>query len=261
MKTDTYIEILRRLESPEDVGRLSSEFSVPEAVLEEILTQKIVENTRINFLSLTSKEKELLEDWQSGKSILEMSEELGFMPVLVARELLKALGLSKFAVKQKIKNPETIEDERLRREVKEALSEDFVFSPEAHELQEEKSRLGEKIIERWLISSGAIFMTNSEYIRVGNILTPDFLTSELEILGFKINWIESKALFGSAEEHKRYLKKQYSKYIRSFGTGAVVYWYGYEDRIIGEEKNLLVLDYTFFRKEDVEMLFNLRLRK
>ncbi|HEQ78553.1 MAG TPA: hypothetical protein ENI78_02900 [Euryarchaeota archaeon] len=261
MKSEVYRELFKRLNKPEDIEKLDSEFAAPEAVLEAVLSQKIVAHTRKNFSSITSKTEELIKAWQQGNTISEISEELGFMPVLIARELLKAMGLSKNEVRNKIRNPDSFEDDRLKTEIKKAISEDYIFSPRAHKYQDEKSHLGEKIIDRWLYRRGIIYMSDREYIRVNNILTPDFLTSELEIMGFKINWIESKALFGSFEEHRRYMKKQYSKYIRSFGTGAVVYWYDYDDKILGEDKNLLVLDYTFFEESNVKKLFNLRLIK
>ena len=41
--------------------------------------------------------------------------------------------------------------------------------------------------------------------------------------GVIINWIESKALFGSDENHDSYLKDQLRTYRNRFSTGMVIY--------------------------------------
>lgn len=250
---DKYAEILEELESLEEIERLSGKFSVPQAVLEAILSQEVVERTRSRFSMLPSSREEILSAWEDGKSIVEIAEDLDFPPVMVARELLQALGYSKKAVKLKIKDPAG-EDGRLRKEIEESAARDFVYSPQAHELQDEKASTGERLVGRWLRNVKARVVDQGDR---RTKLSPDFLVSGLELLGFKIKWLESKALFGSEREHSRYFKRQYSRYLESFGSGLVVYWYGFEGSIVGRESNILLLDYTFFEREDVEELFTL----
>lgn len=75
--------------------------------------------------------------------------------------------------------------------------------------------------------------------------TPDFkLEIPIAVNGFIVNWIESKAQFGSPEVHKKYKKEQFLSYWNRFGPGIVIYWFGFLDTIIdAEETRYMVMDH------------------
>lgn len=64
-----------------------------------------------------------------------------------------------------------------------------------------------------LKAAGIAFMRESELMRLGYPKTPDaLLTIPIAINGMIVNWIESKAFFGSISQHDMYLQKQYWAY-------------------------------------------------
>jgi hypothetical protein len=60
-----------------------------------------------------------------------------------------------------------------------------------------------------------------------------------------VNWIESKASFGDFIEIKRTMKRQLIPYTELFGSGAVVYWFGFLDGVRPYD-GIEILDNSFF---------------
>ena len=62
--------------------------------------------------------------------------------------------------------------------------------------------------------------------------------------GAIINWIECKARFGDDEVHEEHLEQQLRPYWRRFGTGLVIYWFGFisDLRISALKEGILVED-------------------
>jgi len=74
-----------------------------------------------------------------------------------------------------------------------------------------------------------------------------------------INWIESKASFGDCESHSKYLKDQLTCYENRFGTGIVIYWFGFQEQILTQKNsNLIVLDH-FPSKQQLTTFQDLKL--
>ena len=63
--------------------------------------------------------------------------------------------------------------------------------------------------------------------------------------GMKIHWIESKASFGDDIELRKNVRRQLKPYTDLFGTGAVVYWFGFVEGIEPPE-GVMLLPGTFF---------------
>ena len=73
--------------------------------------------------------------------------------------------------------------------------------------------------------------------------------------GTIINWIESKALFGSDEEHDIYLKKQYRSYRNRFSTGMVIYWFGFvSDLNTSSSKEGILIQDSFPVDEEIILM-------
>lgn len=89
--------------------------------------------------------------------------------------------------------------------------------------------------------SGLAFYDEGDLRRDGFDKTPDLLLAVPCLYQNKImNWIESKALFGDAETHAKYVKEQLSSYENRFGPGIVIYWFGHQEFL--NTTNLVVLD-------------------
>ena len=245
MDIDTYEQIYGALDGVDDVERVAEHFCQPVGVIYSILNQKTVTEVKKKFSRVKSKSKTHLRVWNKGKTIVQIARRNKIPATLMVSMLLKEMGIPK---KSFFKSMDELPDTRLKNEVKEAIESDFFFSPRAHELHTIKGQLGESILEAWLVEQGASFSTEEDLREMGMQKTPDFLLDEdMEIDGKKISWIESKALFGDEKEHQYYVKKQFTDYEENYGTGMVVYWYGFIDTIT--MNGHLIRDYQFFGKD------------
>ena len=94
--------------------------------------------------------------------------------------------------------------------------------------------------------AGLTFFDEGDLRRDGFDKTPDLLLAiQCLYKNTIINWIESKASFGDYESHSKYLKDQLSCYENRFGSGIVIYWFGFQEEILNSKPsnlNLIVLD-------------------
>lgn len=96
-------------------------------------------------------------------------------------------------------------------------------------------------------------MRNSGYDKTPDVkLDVPFATKD----GAIVNWIESKALFGSDEHHENYLQDQLRCYWNRFGTGLVIYWFGFisDLRISSLQEGILIEE--AFPADDQIILMN-----
>jgi hypothetical protein len=254
MDIRTYKEIYDLLDSS-NIKSISADFGLSDDVLKCILSQKMLRSNKALYHKVANNSKALLERWEDGESFAALSDETGLSPALISIILLKHRGMTRKAVQKMLKNPGAIEDERLKREIAEVVKGDNLFSPRAHSLQVERARKCEEGIGVWLKEKDIKFLTEGEIKKYATTKTPDFLLkSPLDIDSIHITWIESKGLFGDAEEYRRHLKKQFSEYIKFFGAGIVVYWYGFVDSLSEENSEILVKDSTYFGVDHVEYI-------
>jgi hypothetical protein len=67
-----------------------------------------------------------------------------------------------------------------------------------------------------------------------------------------VHWIDSKACFGDERTHKQQLDGQYSTYLNRYGTGLVIYWFGFLEGLEGCGE-VLLLDH-FPQAEELRLL-------
>lgn len=245
MNIDAYEQIYAALEGIDDVPILSEHFLEPIGVIDSILNQKVVEGVKRNFPKVKRMGRSHLKMWKKGRTIADIAKKNGLPATLMVTILLKEMDIPK---KSFLRNIDEHPNKRLCSEVKAAIESDYFFSPRAHNSHAEKGKMGESILEMWLQSQEISFMTEDDLREAGESKTPDFLLTEpMNIDGVEVSWIESKALFGDVKEHQYYTKKQFSEYEENYGTGMVVYWYGFIDDI--SLNGNLIKDYKFFGKE------------
>ncbi|MCC7577061.1 MAG: TPD domain-containing protein [Methanomethylovorans sp.] len=254
MDKSKYEEIYESLEDITDIGPVAETFNIHPGIAYTILSQKTVSRVKTDFGRLKRSGPAQLEQWNRGRTILEMAKEKKIPATLIASLILKELNIPK---KMAFNSPAKLQNRRLSLEIIQALENDHFFSPHAHNLQLEKGRLGEEIISRWLKAHKIDFLTEEQLREQNMTKTPDFLLPEpITIDGMKISWIESKAIFGDEREHKHYTKKQFSHYQQISGHGLVVYWYGFLDTL--ESNGHIIKSYLFFEKfkKDIIELLN-----
>lgn len=94
----------------------------------------------------------------------------------------------------------------------------------------------EKEVENILIQNNIKYKTQEELTieQKGNVVcTPDFLiTSDLQINGFEVKWIDAKNFYG-ANTHfiRNKILKQTKKYLDNYGNGCIVFKYGVCDKL------------------------------
>ncbi|KAF7990800.1 hypothetical protein HCN44_000605 [Aphidius gifuensis] len=89
------------------------------------------------------------------------------------------------------------------------------------------------------------YQTEDDLKSRGYDKTPDIkLEIPIAVDGFIINWIESKARFGTPDIHNTHVDKQFLSYWNRFGPGLVIYWFGFVDEVVQlSEKKFIVLDH------------------
>ena len=249
MNYELYKEIYDNLNTVEDIDALVKKFNIEKEVFLAILSQKIIRNTKKNYYRLEKKKDTLKMRWQNGDSIIKLSEEYNFSPVLMASFILKdTLSHKKF--KEYLKNPDSIEDERVREEIKEVTEKDIVYSPKYIILQRENGIRCEEEIKNWLLKRKIKFITEKD-ARVENFSkTPDFLLMTPFTVGnFEARWIESKAGFGDLIQFRVNFRDQLRAYVRIFGSGIIVYWAGHLDMLNNFSSRIAVVSKNFFNSK------------
>ncbi len=250
MDKNRYEEIYQSLWDITDVGSVAKRFEIHPGIAYTILSQKTVTMVKSKFSNLKRSGPVQLEQWNSGKTIVEMAGMNRIPATLMASLILKELNIPK---KIAFNFPERLESSRLSKEITEALENDHFFSPRAHSLQLEKGKLGEEIISLWLKAHKIDFLTEDQLREQSMTKTPDFLLPEsITLEGKKVSWIESKAMFGDEQEHKYYMKKQFSHYEQMCGHGLVVYWYGFLDTL--ENNGHIIKSYPFFEEYEKKVI-------
>jgi len=243
-----YEFIFRRLNSEKDIDSLHKKAGYSKDLLYNILAKKIVRNTLKFYYPIKHKIDYYYGQWHRGESISKIAEELNFSPILFASFILQKKGVPRKVFNEMLREPSKIQDPRLKKELDQCVKEDFIYSPWAYDIQKKNGIDGEKKAADWLDKKGIKYMTENDNKAVGHHRkTPDFLFDKPhDINGFKANWIESKSMFGDDREVKRQNVKQFAPYLKYFGPGIVVYWYGFIDDITLGDKIKLV-DESYFK--------------
>ncbi len=242
MKERDYRRLQKRLESMEDVERLAKEKSYDREFLFVAYTQSVVRKATKDYYRIKRNVKRHLSKWKQGKSFLEIAEAHDFPPILMAQMVLLHSGVGRKTFWKWVREEEKISDKRLRRELKEAVDADPIYSPAGNRAQKIRGLRGERKLSVWLESKGCQWK-NEDDLRGDTPKTPDcVLDDPITIKGQKINWIESKANFGDKKEIRRNMKKQLRPYKELFGPGAVVYWLGYVDDHGFDDEGIIIVD-------------------
>jgi hypothetical protein len=252
MKHSEYMELYRKLSTPEDIDFLAENFGYGKELLLVIYTQRITRDATKRFYRVKDQAKRLLRMWQDGQTFVQIARKYDFPPVLTAMMILEQRKVSRKQFWKLVSDPGLTKDTRLRRDLQQALKEDIVYSPAGVETQYTRGRWGEKKLFDWLEARGIQYRTEkqlkSEYEK-----TPDVLLHKpIEWNGSKNYWIESKAIVGDPVEIRRHIRKQLGPYSEIFGDGIVVYWFGYvEDVKLDIPNGVSMVDERFFERDDI----------
>jgi len=245
MNIKEYTELYKKLTTYEDIKTLSYEYHINEELLFIIYTQRVTREATRRYYKIKAQVPYLLREWKNGKSLLKISLEIHFPPVLTSYLILLHDNVPRKEFWKWLRTPEDIPNKRLANELKEVSTKDMVYSPIGMELQRKRGKQGEALLFSWLDQHNFEYEIEKE-LKSKHKKTPDVLFKKDEIInGLSVRWIESKANFGDPVEIKRNYIKQLLPYKKMFGNGIVVYWFDYVEEAANFD-GIYIKDSTFF---------------
>jgi|GEM_PF-150513 len=259
MKNDEYKALGARLHTIDDVKRIAKEEGYHEDMLLVIYTHRITRNATRNFYKVKAKISRLLQEWETGTTLFELAKRYEFPPVLMAYLVLMEKGVGRKQFWKYVRNPSCIQNKRVHRDIQEVVEKDYIYSPAGTDLQVKRGKDGEATMAIILDQYKIQYLVEKE-LRGVSTKTPDFLLHKpLIVDGMVINWIESKANFGDLVEVRRNYTKQLSAYVKLFGPGMVVYWFGYVDDA-PQCSDIMMVDGAFIEELFLEHNWNKRVK-
>ena len=252
MKQSEYMELYRKLSTPEDIDFLAENFGYSKELLLVIYTQRISRDATKRFYRVKDQAKRLLRMWQDGQTLVDIAYRFDFPPILASLMILEQRKIPRKQFWRYVEQPNTCPDPRLRKELQAAAKADLVYSPEGTATQYARGRWGEKRLYDWLDARHIEYKTEKQ-LRAEYDKTPDaLLRNPVDWNGSKNYWIESKAIVGDPVEVRRHIKRQLGPYYDLFGDGIVVYWFGYVNDVDLDLPNgVNIVDASFFERDDI----------
>jgi len=248
MKYEDYREIYFQLKSPNDVDALATKTGLDSELLFVIYSQRTVRDATRRFYIVKKDMKRYAKEWRGGVPMAKLAGRLNFPPVLFGLMLAAEIDLPRKQYWKFIREPDSCHDKRLRKELMQLTDDDLIYSPRGAQIQTERGLWGEKKLQDWLDRREITYRTEAD-LRATHKKTPDCLLDKpIQIEGQKVYWIESKASFGDEIELRKNVRRQLQPYTDLFGTGAVVYWFGFVEGIEPPE-GVQLLPGTYFDED------------
>lgn len=237
------------------------------ATLDSILAKEWQQHTKLTYPRIAGAVRRLLAEYDQAIAhnaadstvLVRLAQRERFPPIGLCRVLLteRYRDLGKPAISEMLRNPYAVPDERLAANVFGCLHRDNRDGPLADAIRQCIGEEYEVRMKRLATEAGLHYHDEGDLRRGGYDKTPDLkLTVPCLFRGRVVNWFESKALFGDADAHRRYLREQLSSYANRFGPGVVVYWFGYLDQVAEwpENQNVVMVTAGFPRPGELELL-------
>jgi hypothetical protein len=188
----------------------------------------------------------ILSQYQNNKQILDLSKKYKLTPMTIMRYILETKYSKK--IKSLYNNLSLLNNyDRIQFDI--ALNNDVYNQIEQIETSIESEEF-ERKIETILISYNIKYKTQKELIdeqtqQYGYAKsTPDFLIlDELYINNHQITWIDAKNYYGANIQFIiKSINKQINKYNKLYGTGCIIFKYGFNDKLKFDKTLLLSIE-------------------
>lgn len=226
------------------------EYFCPEIIL-SIRANLMRSHMIINHKKVLNQEKKIINDYNNGMGVLELSTKYDGSPLNILRLVFASKykkKLTQLIRNKKILSPQDISQLDL------AISNDLYALINQDEVLK-KSTDFELKIQKILDKLGIRYKTQEqlaqEQIEESEKATntPDFLIlDDLWINEQKINWIDAKNFYGLNTQYlKKRIKHQTKKYINAWGSGSIIFSLGFSSGLRIPE--ILFIDYHSFEKD------------
>ena len=129
MKLADYKKLWMQLNTPADVDKLAASTEYGRDLLLVIYSQKMVQITTKKYHKIKHLATRYHAQWKKGISFLEISDKLKFSPVLTGLLILKEEDISRKMYRKMLNNLDEVPDERLKKELKDVVANDIIYSP------------------------------------------------------------------------------------------------------------------------------------
>ncbi|KAG3009093.1 hypothetical protein PC121_g16662 [Phytophthora cactorum] len=196
----------------------------------------------------------ICKEYDSGRSLIELSTVHNYPPVSLMRVILRAKGKSQIQIKNSLARPAEKLSKRDQHELRKAIEYDSIHkSDPLIGAPKYNADSLERAIEHFLKAKGIRVKTQSELcadqiVTHGRrVISPDILLLDPVIInGVPIRWIDAKNYYGAHIVSKRLISTQLSNYVKEWGPGAIVFGMGYSDMF--SLPGVVCLDTTPFPK-------------
>jgi len=221
-----------------------------------LLQQKaLYQNSKIQ-----SSSEQLLQMYNSGHSVVDISKHFDFPPMNTFRSILSQAEWSKALIKKSFREPKEYFSDLEYKQFLAAEAADTVSR--ANNAQSLKDgEFFEGLLAAWFEQKGIRVVSQKELEKEQKkdfgtpVVTPDFLfLDHLLINGKRVAWMDCKAYYGADVGFSvKNLKKQIKRYIDHWGSGAVLYLHSFSENL--HVKECLFLDAN--GALDIESISNL----
>jgi len=247
--------LLKKINKYNKLYNLKLNINIMYSIRSAYMSEKIMMNNH----KLIRKNKQLYNVYNQGMNILQISQKYDFAPILILKQILYKLKLSKSNTKdifhlylnnkQDHLQKKYKLNNRIINQIPLALNND-IFNRIDQSKSIKNSENFEVILGKYLTNKGVVFKTQDILVKeqikkYGRpISTPDFLiNSELLINGKNIRWIDAKNFYGANTKIiRRSTRKQIQKYINNYGFGCIVFSMNFSDKLNFE--NVILIDFN-----------------
>ncbi|XP_058460189.1 CDAN1-interacting nuclease 1 [Malaya genurostris] len=224
-------------------------------MLGSILAREVRQRLKQSHAKISARADGLLSDYNKNAKttgaldvLLKMAISLRIPPLSLCRIILlkKYPDKAKSDISEMIRNPDLIQDSLLGANVGYCIYSENMEGPITDTIRRCIGEEYEVKLKQMARDVGLVFHDEGDLRRTGYDKTPDLkLAIPCLYKGRVVNWIESKASFGDMDTHLGYVKDQLISYGNRFGSGIVIYWFGFLDMIADCAENgdyIIVVD-------------------
>jgi hypothetical protein len=201
--------------------------------------------------------KKMIEDYNNGVDILNISKKYDGSPLNILRIIYKSMypsisfkTLVNYGYNKLSDGYNKLSEEDIKQFIKANKYDKYAVINQ--EKMHEDSLLFEKEIEKILVKNNVKYKTQEilckEQIKEHDkcISTPDFLISSKFILNdIDIKWIDAKNFYGANNKFIiSSIKKQTEKYVRLYGNGIIIFKLGCNEKLVFD--NMICMGYDQF---------------